>query len=223
MRECSKCGQTKPLSDFYKRGDGHRNDCKECFRTRQRARDAENREAKRAYNRKYYEKNPDKFAQYRANEKRRYQEDEVFRKRVQQRYSAWAKAKYANDPEYRESEAERRRAFQQSPEGKEWLRQWRLRKYREDEDYRERHLDRHRRWRKRQPEDIHVARKDIFKRDKGICRLCGEPVDPDEYQLDHIVPRSLGGVHRPENLQIAHPACNRDKSDKLEGQINLPL
>lgn len=223
MRECSKCGQTKPLSDFYKRGDGHRNDCKECFRTRQRARDAENREAKRAYNRKYYEKNPDKFAQYRANEKRRYQEDDEFRAYVNKRFREWARAKYANNPDYRAAENARRQAFYRTAEGRAWLKEWRTRKYNEDPEYRARELDRNHRYRKPTPEDVPINRYDIYERDNGICRLCGEPVDKTNFHLDHIVPRLLGGVHRPENVQVAHPACNVRKSAKLEGQINLPL
>lgn len=103
------------------------------------------------------------------------------------------------------------------------MRQWRLRKYREDPDYRAARLDRGHRYRMPTPEDVPINRYDIYERDNGTCRLCGEPVDKDNFHLDHIVPRLLGGVHRPENVQIAHPACNVRKSANLEGQVNLPI
>lgn len=56
-----------------------------------------------------------------------------------------------------------------------------------------------------------------------ICGICGMPVDPSyEFPhplsrcIDHIIPVSKGG-HPSDlsNLQLAHFACNRQKSDKL--------
>jgi hypothetical protein len=55
----------------------------------------------------------------------------------------------------------------------------------------------------------------VFERDEGLCGLCGEPVDPDNWDLDHAIP--LGpGDHTYENLQVSHPSCNKAKigSDK---------
>lgn len=61
----------------------------------------------------------------------------------------------------------------------------------------------------------------IYERDDYICWLCGEPVnrdaDPqkDDWapSLDHVVPRSRGGSHDPENLRTAHRWCNSVRSD----------
>ena len=56
-----------------------------------------------------------------------------------------------------------------------------------------------------------------------ICGICGKPVDktlpwrdPMAKSVDHIIPISKGG-HPSDigNLQLAHRACNREKSDKL--------
>lgn len=47
MKRCSKCGELKPLTEFYKaKGcrDGHRPDCKACFAARARAWYQQNRE-----------------------------------------------------------------------------------------------------------------------------------------------------------------------------------
>ncbi|MDO5015276.1 MAG: HNH endonuclease signature motif containing protein [Clostridia bacterium] len=56
-----------------------------------------------------------------------------------------------------------------------------------------------------------------------VCGICGKPVDmtlktphPLSACIDHIVPVSKGGHPSDiENLQLAHWACNRAKSDKL--------
>lgn len=56
-----------------------------------------------------------------------------------------------------------------------------------------------------------------------VCGICGQPVDfsakyphPLSPCIDHIIPVAKGG-HPSElgNLQLAHWACNRAKSDKL--------
>ena len=56
-----------------------------------------------------------------------------------------------------------------------------------------------------------------------VCGICGQPVDPAlKYPhplsrcIDHIIPIAKGG-HPSDisNLQLAHWACNREKSDKL--------
>lgn len=55
----------------------------------------------------------------------------------------------------------------------------------------------------------------VFERDAWTCQLCGEAVQPDANpqsdwypSLDHIVPKSRGGAHSPENLRTAHRWCN---------------
>lgn len=56
-----------------------------------------------------------------------------------------------------------------------------------------------------------------------ICGICGKPVDPTlKYPdpmsrcIDHIIPIAKGGHPSDiDNLQLAHWACNREKSDKL--------
>lgn len=58
----------------------------------------------------------------------------------------------------------------------------------------------------------------IYQRDKGICQICGHPVDyeknpedPMGTTIDHIVPLSKGGRHHPDNCQLAHRRCNSIK------------
>lgn len=58
---------------------------------------------------------------------------------------------------------------------------------------------------------------------QDVCGICGKPVDKAlKYPnlmcatVDHIIPIAKGG-HPSDitNLQLAHFACNRQKSDKL--------
>lgn len=60
----------------------------------------------------------------------------------------------------------------------------------------------------------------IFERDDWTCQICGEHADwtlhhtSDWYPtLDHIIPRSHGGGHEPENLRTAHAWCNSVRGD----------
>ena len=70
----------------------------------------------------------------------------------------------------------------------------------------------------------------LIRRDDGICQICGEPIDKNDYtrtnegyfvvgnsypSLDHIVPVNKGGTHTWDNVQLAHHYCNSVKSDKI--------
>ena len=50
----------------------------------------------------------------------------------------------------------------------------------------------------------------IYKRDEGICKICGKKVG-SKWEVDHIIPLSRGGEHSYKNSQLAHPVCNRKK------------
>lgn len=48
----------------------------------------------------------------------------------------------------------------------------------------------------------------------GVCGICGLPIGP-HYHIDHIIPASKGGPWTWENLQPAHPLCNRRKGARI--------
>jgi len=45
----------------------------------------------------------------------------------------------------------------------------------------------------------------------GICGICGEPVEYEVFEIDHIVALAHHGAHSYENTQPAHGECNRKK------------
>jgi len=66
----------------------------------------------------------------------------------------------------------------------------------------------------------------LYERDDWVCQICFEPVnkgewsaDPLDPTLDHILPRSKGGGHEPENLRTAHWICNGRRGDRVELEV----
>ena len=53
------------------------------------------------------------------------------------------------------------------------------------------------------------------------CYLCGELIPMGKRHVDHIVPLSKNGAHRPSNLAVACEKCNLQKHDKMPGEIGL--
>jgi len=65
MKTCTKCGEEKPLSEFYKAAttrDGLRGDCKACFKKRSAGWYEDNREHVIARVKKWQAENPDRVA-----------------------------------------------------------------------------------------------------------------------------------------------------------------
>lgn len=75
--------------------------------------------------------------------------------------------------------------------------------------------------------DSDISLQELYKRDDGDCHLCGEQCDYKDYtkdngafivgpsypSIDHLLPRSKGGVHSWDNIKLAHHYCNTIKND----------
>ncbi len=74
---------------------------------------------------------------------------------------------------------------------------------------------------KKQSNEFLKIRFDIFKRDNFTCKYCGKNPTQDKIKLhiDHIIPRSKGGLDIESNLITSCQECNLGKSDKL---LDLP-
>lgn len=55
----------------------------------------------------------------------------------------------------------------------------------------------------------------VLEMDDGVCGICGSDVDPFNFHVDHIIPLALGGLHTYQNTQPAHPNCNRAKGGRM--------
>ena len=63
----------------------------------------------------------------------------------------------------------------------------------------------------------------LYKRDKGICQICGKQINFDcDYNskdypsIDHIKPLSRGGLHTWDNVQLSCRGCNIHKGNNLK-------
>lgn len=52
----------------------------------------------------------------------------------------------------------------------------------------------------------------IWRRDRGRCHICKEPVRRSLAHFDHVIPLSKGGEHSETNIAVAHGRCNVRKN-----------
>ena len=70
--------------------------------------------------------------------------------------------------------------------------------------------------RKSIPIDIRLA---VYKKDNGVCQICGKPLDVDDFTVDHIVPLNRGGINEMNNYRCVCHRCNQWKSDSLDEEL----
>lgn len=58
-----------------------------------------------------------------------------------------------------------------------------------------------------------AQRQVIYRRDKGICQMCGKKCEWNDWEADHKNPWRKGGKTEIENGQVLCPSCNSKKSD----------
>jgi 5-methylcytosine-specific restriction endonuclease McrA len=66
---------------------------------------------------------------------------------------------------------------------------------------------------------VPVSRRAIFGRDEHRCQYCGNPAE----NIDHVTPRSRGGLHTWDNVVACCRRCNIRKGDRLPGEVGLKL
>jgi hypothetical protein len=66
-----------------------------------------------------------------------------------------------------------------------------------------------------------VIRRVVYARDNWTCQYCGKGVDRKTATLDHVKPRSKGGLHTYDNVTTACGECNRKKADKLPVEARM--
>lgn len=68
-----------------------------------------------------------------------------------------------------------------------------------------------------------LSRKNILLRDRNTCQYCGEILASGELTLDHVIPRSRGGLSTWENLVACCHPCNREKGNQLPAEAGMKL
>jgi 5-methylcytosine-specific restriction endonuclease McrA len=70
---------------------------------------------------------------------------------------------------------------------------------------------------------VRYSRLNIFARDKFTCQYCGGKPHRSQLNLDHVIPRSLGGRTTWENVVCSCVDCNRRKGGRTPAQARLRL
>ncbi len=70
---------------------------------------------------------------------------------------------------------------------------------------------------------IRFSRRNLLLRDRFTCQYCGAQPPPSELTLDHVVPRSRGGVSSWSNLVVACRRCNLRKENLTPEEAGLRL
>jgi 5-methylcytosine-specific restriction endonuclease McrA len=70
---------------------------------------------------------------------------------------------------------------------------------------------------------VAFSRRNIHKRDHWTCQYCGRQPGGAELTIDHVVPRSQGGVSTWENCVLACIDCNKHKADRTPAQARMKL
>ncbi len=69
--------------------------------------------------------------------------------------------------------------------------------------------------------DVDLSRNNIIKRDGNKCQYCGKK--SAEMTVDHIIPKSRGGLQSWENLTTACVRCNNRKGNRTPEEAGMKL
>jgi 5-methylcytosine-specific restriction endonuclease McrA len=189
-KKCTKCGEVKPLDQFYKFKLGklrRQAECKPCSDARRRAFAKTRREAERESRRLWAKNNPDKAKLSKAISRAKPEQRARMRKysaawyaenrdRLRPVRAAWYQETYEDrKPLYAQYQANRR-ALLRGAVGSHSLGEiWAL-----------------------------------YAKQRGHCATCSESLD-GSFDRDHIVPLIAGGDNYITNIQLLCALCNRRK------------
>jgi len=70
---------------------------------------------------------------------------------------------------------------------------------------------------------LRFNRRNVFARDGNVCQYCGRHFPTSELSLDHVLPRSRGGLTSWENIVCACVACNVRKGGLTPPEARMQL
>ncbi len=71
--------------------------------------------------------------------------------------------------------------------------------------------------------NVRFSRRNIFLRDRNTCQYCGKSFSTADLNLDHVIPRSRGGVTSWENIVCSCIRCNKRKGGNLPQAVGMRL
>ncbi|MFQ5489319.1 MAG: HNH endonuclease, partial [Phycisphaerae bacterium] len=72
-------------------------------------------------------------------------------------------------------------------------------------------------------QDVKLNRRNIYARDASRCQYCGKRFSTSELSLDHVVPRSRGGINSWDNIVCCCVKCNVKKGGRTPEQARMHL
>lgn len=70
---------------------------------------------------------------------------------------------------------------------------------------------------------VAFSRRNLFKRDHYQCQYCGIQPGGGELTIDHVQPRSRGGLSTWQNCVLACVECNKRKADRTPDEAGMKL
>jgi 5-methylcytosine-specific restriction endonuclease McrA len=70
---------------------------------------------------------------------------------------------------------------------------------------------------------IRFSRFNVYARDRNTCQYCGRRFSRQDLNLDHVIPRSQGGLSTWENIVCSCHSCNRRKGGRTPQQAGIRL
>ena len=201
MKKCTKCGETKELTEFHKekRGKhGRKACCKVCIKQYQQA----NREKVAEYKKQYYQENRKKI------EKRQKQYRQENREKIAERGKQYYQ-------ENREQITEQQKQYYQANREKIAKKQ---KQYQQANPEKLKARNQKRRALKRDAAGNATAAEIQARFDYhgNRCYYCG---CDGKMQIEHRIPLSRGGTHYPANIVPACQSCNFSKGTKTESEF----
>lgn len=223
MKNCTKCGKLKPLTNFNKSNktkDGHRSRCRECQKQDMK----EYRSRNKDVGKEYYEKNKDHILK--ANKLYRDKNKvEIYKKHKE--YVELNKekiAKYKKDYELerkakgivRIRDAEKKRESDKSYriKCKDSIREKQKIWNKTEKGIICKKRNKANRRMREKTGIITPADTNDFLKKNHSCYWCGKEIDKEYskgYHLDHFIPLSKGGLNTIENIVLSCASCNMSK------------
>ena len=71
--------------------------------------------------------------------------------------------------------------------------------------------------------EVKFTRHNIYERDKNTCQYCGKAFERNDLNLDHVVPKNLGGPTNWENIVCSCIRCNTRKGHRTAREAGMHL